>query len=87
MSEVSNNPDILCQQFSLPTGLANILGWICTRCELCHNDKHKLCLQLEEDISSEDIITTTCARVLHDMVEKVRSEGITFTREVHTDFN
>ncbi len=86
VSDVTNNPDSLCKAFSLPAGSVNLLGWICSRCELCNDDMYKLCTRLEEDISSDDIIISTRARILHNMVEKLRTEGIVFTRDVHTEF-
>lgn len=84
--EVSNNPDSLCEAFSLPEGSVNLFDWICNRCELCHNNIHSFCTRLEQDISSADIATAARANVIQNTLEKLRTLGIVFTREVQAEF-
>ncbi len=65
----------------------SVLGWICNRCQLCQTDIHSFCVQLEQDISSADDITSTRAKVVSNAVEKVRKEGNAFTKDIHAEFN
>lgn len=86
MSDVTQNPDDLCVAFSLPQGSVNVLGWMCNRCQLCNMDINNFCIQLEQDTNSSDTITRTRAEVAGNAVEKVRKDGIVFTKSIHSEF-
>lgn len=83
---IANNPEKICEAFSLELGSVQFFDWICNQCSLCYCNGEQLETQLNSSCQSQDPLTAKRSTLLMRTLATLKEEGIVFTKEVRADF-
>ena len=82
--DIVPTPDHINTAFQLEHGAVDFFAWICDQCTLCYTNDICLENQLTTDSQSHDPMTSQKSQLLLSTIEKLKTDGVIFIKEVLT---